>query len=286
MIRFLVPPGIGDISWVYSKVADLATRRKIGFQIAKSFVPRGSQIVDLFPNIANLGFSEATYPYPMLIAECNLEDVTDGLWGISANPFLESGMKLHEIWPKQKTDYHYKLNTTDSDRSNAEKLLEAAEGEVAIGIYCSSTRHAKPDQFWDIAEWFDFTDRLRRLYPKVTLYFLGANYDNKTSDLAFVTKVAGHRGVDCVGKLCLGETVEVIRRLNYFFSFPSGLAILANVVRTPCHMWYFHNNVPKLLDTYADPADIESGHHLNQFFCSVDQAWKLFEDRGAKWIQG
>ena len=81
----------------------------------------------------------------------------------------------------------------------------------------------------------------------------------------------------------IGTTIEVLRRLDYFLAYPSGLGILCDVVDTPCLMFYWPNFHDAFLNTYADPANVASGRHLNLLFDTPAKALATYARKGLAW---
>lgn len=302
MLNFVVPPGIGDISWCYSKLKGLSERRNIGFQSVNSNIARASEFINLLPNITNHGYHSSYWYYSdewrnnLLPHDTDISTLPDGTYNLCLNPYLEAGMKLAEIFPKQETVYHYRLETTERQRKVAGELLAMGQrgirfpnDGVSVGFYCSSYDHAKANQFWDVEEWRDFLLAASSKMPHmmVTYYAIGAGYDRKTQhvfDMLLREDIGTMRMVPVFG-YSLGVVVELLRGLGYFFSFPSGLAMLSDVVNTPCMMWYFNkNDTPDFINTYADPDHIRDGKHLNTLFCSVEESVNLFTEKGLPWL--
>lgn len=284
MLEFFVPPGIGDISWLYSKLTQLARERRIGFRIGASSVNRSGPFVDLLPDIVNLGYGDHLYPYPHLSPDEDLSRLDDGVYGICANPYLEAGRKLQAIYSWQPTDYHYPLRISDAERQQAASFIDERHGRPRIGLYASSSMHRGEWSFWEVHDWLVFVQMLSSRYPEAAFYVIGAEYDDRTMLIAGEMARLKWNVANGVGRFGIGATIEVIRRLDYFFSFPSGLGILADVVNTPCLMWYPRWNKDLFIDTYADPVNVDLGRHLNQLYVEPNEAFCYFLARGEKWL--
>lgn len=284
-LKLLVPSGIGDISWVYSKVLDVAKVRDVSFSIAASHLYRAEGFVKMLPHVEYVGPGGHVWPYQILDMDTDLSKLDDGVYGICANPFLESGIKLSDIHPHQPTHYHYPLNIPAWCSLEASKFVTS--DQPRIGIYTSSyQQHAieSHKSLWCVDEWLIFLTKLESLYPDATFYFLGAEYDDKCVELAKEAACLKFKTASGVGRFKIGTTIEIIKRLDYFFAFPSGLGILADVVDTPCMMWYYRWDKDGFLDSYADPVTIAAGKHLNLLFASPDESFKLFCEKGRKWL--
>lgn len=271
-IHLCAPSGIGDISWVYSKIRHLPAM--IGKQVLLSVSGRdkpnrGGDFIQLLPDVRWGGYLDDRESW-QVISQCWPPDWMDH-WGvgcfhhdfpqnISPNIFLEMGGKLKDWMPKLPTDYHYAINT-DEYRAEADKLLDMQKAPF-ICVYVSN--RSKETQktggwfLWDSTEWVDFLVCIlnTEIAKNATLVMLGAEYDtDKTMEVAEgLFKRAAVVPVVVLGKP-LGLALEVMRRCHYGFWYPSGLGILGNVLRVSGVMllpWILKG----LEEAYADPVDI------------------------------
>jgi hypothetical protein len=288
-----VPPGIGDISWVYSKILDVAKKKKIAFIIESSPPPRSKPFVDLLPHIENLGYTPNGWSIPKhLPYNTDLSTLEDGYYKLFVNEWLEQGIKLADIFPNQSTHYHYDLKTSAEDKNQASIMADTwMQGYPKIGFYASNYHHG-PMGFWDYPEWVDFLEQIRKIYPDVCFVAIGAEYDRKSILTYEQLKLKGFNVWSAIGTFNIGATIELIRKLNYFFAFPSGLGIMADVVDTPCTMWYWKGCtgawggcMDTFINSYADPKNVESKRHINLLYNTVSESIEYFKSHGMQWIK-
>lgn len=294
MLVFTVPPGIGDIAWPYSKVIDIAQKRPVGFKIANNEPKRALLFVDLLPYIKNLGYAEHGWPSPYLTTlpiNTDLESLPNGNYSLFMNEYLEQGNRIEAIFPKQKTHFHYDLNISTEDKAIAKLILDNMQGYPKIAFYASSYAHRTDVGFWDHLEWVRFIKEVNKLYPNACFVAIGANYDNKTTIIYNFLREDKINVVSAVGLCNIGATFEILKNVNYFFSFPSGLATVSDTFQTPTLMFYWKNvscnaggTTDAFLNSYADPENVASGKHLNVFYTSVENALEIFKDKGMKFI--
>jgi hypothetical protein len=294
VLKFLVPAGIGDISWIYSKVSDLARQREVGFKICDDEPHRSKPFVDLLPNITNLGYMPRA-AYSELVGgsidpRIDLAELEDGDYVLFLNKFLEAGNRLEKAFPKQRTRFHYRMNLpSDGDSPSLGHFRRETGDRLKIGLYCSSYEHHPDLKFWDVSEWLSFVALVRGQFRDAVIVVIGAPYDNKTMEVRDALLQQGDPVVSYMNQP-IGETIRIIRELDFLFSFPSGLGILADVVNTPCHMWFWGNldgweSMRGLFGSYADPGHVSSGFHLTAPYESPAASFELFEGHGLKIIQ-
>ncbi len=290
---FTVPPGIGDISWVYSKIIDIAKERPVSLMIENSPPPRSKPFVDLLPYVKNLGYAPPGIGSPHHEQrETDLAALPNGHYKLFVNEWLEQGIRIENIFPRQKTHYHYDLKISDQDKNLGSRMLDVwMKGHPKIGLYASNYHHG-PMGFWDYPEWAELASGIRDIYPNVCFVCIGAEYDKKTKLLYNHMKITGFNVLSAVGTYNIGATLELIRRLDYFFAFPSGLGIMADVLNIPCTMWYWKGctgNWGGCMDTfinsYADPENVASRKHINLFYNTVQESLDVFAEFGIRWIK-
>ena len=291
---FEVPPGLGDITWCYTKIKSIiAPNRNISFKICSNPPFRGYDFVDLLPNITNAGYG-SSYTSTLVQAlpyDTDLSSLKSGTYPITMNPGLESGQHISTLFPAQKTHHHFRLNTTAAQEHKAQSYMLTAkrhdEDHPVIGFYCSSYAHRPDLGFWSPDEWLLFLKMIQDILPTATFIALGAKYDDRTFDVYSKAVQAGLNITSALGTADVGTTALLINKMDYFFAFPSGLGIIADVVQTPCMMWYWSNLVPKnanFLNSYADLDNIKSGFHINLPYIKVLSSVDAFVDSGLKHI--
>lgn len=309
-LTFVVPPGIGDISWIYSKVKALAQQRSVAFSICNDPPQRSQLFVDLLPGIKNLGY-EKDLPYwkafnEILPSDTRLGDLPSGRYVLTLNPHLESGRKLAEAYPDQPTDYHYEL-TLPSLGSRVSRLLNIGPTGVTgtagvtgvkernsnqtqlIGVYCSSYQHREDILFWRTHEWMAFLRGVKNVLPAARFVVIGAPYDDRTIEVGDALFDAGEYPLIFTSQ-SIGFTCKILKALDYFFAFPSGLGVLADVLNVPAMMWFWGNlpdwgHVKGLFGAYADPSHTESGFHLMAPYENPEMSLQRWIEQGLRHVR-
>ena len=285
MLTFNVPPGIGDISWIYCKLASLG--RPFQLNICENHtLNRACGFVDILPGVVNGGYKNFSYSQAFLKDKLGLAPDTDiyrlpdGEYYLSANLWLDAGNRIEGFLPTLEPQFHYELATTDQHKENARKAIEGLPRPLIV-IYTS--KYVPPETGWHLwspDEWAQFCRRLHEHFDgKVGFAFIGAKFDTTIGHEAAEKTAAFAPAVNLIGKTEVGDVVEIIREADYLVAFPSGMGILGDVIDTPTMMFLPHK-LRLLKDTYADPKNIESGRHINTPYLKVDEAFGLWKKTG------
>lgn len=288
-ITFDVAPGIGDISWIYSKILDLAPRCHVRFKICGDLPRRSFDFVSLLPGITNAGYGgfyrnmvKRIVPY-----KTDLLSLAPGTYALSMNPHLEAGRRIELAYPRQTTWHHYRIQTTDQHRAFAAAAVDHTLPGARLGFYCSSHKHRPKKGFWSARQWVEFLLKVNEAVPNATFIAIGAEYDDKTVEAynMLVAALGPDKVRSSIGASAVGSTLETLRRLDYFFAFPSGLAVFCDVLKTPCMMAYWSNiEFPNFPKSYAAPESLATQRHLIVPYLEPDKIFSMFEKAGPGWI--
>jgi hypothetical protein len=286
MLTFYVPPGIGDFSAMYCKLCHI--KRAIVIKPAADMPKRLEPFLDILPHIKNGGYgphSTGACLSLTLSPGTELSSLDDGEYFLSINHWLESGRNV-ESWIPGRTDYHYDTLAPEKYINSAKRFLEPITSVPKVGIYCSAYGNSRHWGFWGPVEWRQFLVLIMGVLPPETQYiFIGADYDVMISEYLYQWMVAENlNGHDTMGMFHIASTMELIRNLDYFFVFPSGLGFLADVVRTP-HLMWFPGELEKMKGTFCDPAQYQSGQSLHKQFAPPEQAFEDFKLVGLKFFE-
>jgi len=258
--------GIGDFSWVYSKL--VTTGRKLHIIYYRN--PRGATkthdvqrrcepFLELLPAVESWEFSNKIDPKTLNRHRPTVQEVLEGDKTIFAlNHHLESGSRIEAYVPQIATNFHYPINIPQVQYKEATKQLGGIKDYLLI--YASKYASVNNWKGWKAREWSEFIKLYREQIADVPVVLTGATYD---TDLA--SYIAGPNILNLVGKTTMGGTIELIKRSRYFISFPSGLAVLATVVKKPVYMFY-PPRLGKLRAAWASPAALADHSYLSGHF--------------------
>ena len=282
-LMFYVPPGIGDFSAMYSKLCNID--REIIIRSSNDSPNRLGPFLDILPKIKNGGYAghgAMTSVNGTLAPGTDLASLPDGDYFLAINSWLEGGGKVAD-WIPGKTDYHFLMNTLHGQFEAAE-LFQDLKGPV-VGVYCSAYGNSRHWGFWGYEEWRRFLQKVVDMLPEETHFlFLGAEYDVQIADkLHGWMDSCGIQSKLLLGAFHIGTTIEIIRKLDYFFVFPSGLGFLADVVNTPHMMWFPHHLKP-MMGSFCDPENYDK-KTLHCLFSEPEPAFDKFCTSGLRFLE-
>lgn len=290
--HYCLPAGIGDISWVYTKLKSF--REKLGKEIIVSVasaspgeVNRGGDLIKLLPNVHWGGYMDdrnswqvisqsLPFEWPMTVGGIGLVD-KPWVQNLSANIYLESGRPLADWFKPFPMDYHYTLNFTGLDAEAQSSLMSGLPRPI-IGVYVSN--RAKDQiksggwNLWSEQQWIDFLTKVYQFLGQGSFVFLGAEYDRDKTEI--VANEMEHRA-PC--RKIIGQELSValycMQFIDYGFYYPSGIGILSDVFNKAGLMllpW-----ILKGLETsYADPVNLAYNRYRAWANPKPDEAFDWF----------
>jgi len=254
-----VAPGIGDFSWVYTKLSTL--KLPLNVQICGGGPARTAPFAEILPYCKHSTYGRLPFPTLRRRAISStasmkelLEYYPNKVMHIECNSHLEGGGDIRKWLPELETDYHYDLNISAENVAAAEELLPE---EPFIAIFAASDRGVKNWGAWNEFVWRDFILDFKQRVANMPFVLIGADWDKSLGyKISHMAKSNDVKLINLIGKLHIGASLHVIRKSFYFVSFPSGLGILSAVMSEPCTMFY-PSHLDKMMGTYADPKLIE-----------------------------
>ena len=264
--------GIGDNIWLIQKLRH--AREKFAFCMTDDEPKRGKQIFDLAPDVT--GHFEYGRFNAFKVLQNNIQDhiprwqdIKQSSFYLSINHHLEIGKRIEEFLPDLPVSFRIDWKTSEFEKMLAAKSL--SRPEPVIGLYGSSYSSVRSWGFWKAPEWTDLAVRVRTLIPEARFAVIGATFDTDlANDLVLSLQRLGIPVTPIVG-MSLGTVVEVMKKLTYFFSFPSGLAMLATTIGTPTLMFY-PKHLEAMIDAWAAPNDIADLTYKGMPFCEPEKA--------------
>ena len=285
-LSFVVPPGIGDISWIYSKLVGL--NHPLHFIVPGGDHNRAVPYLKLLPVVASCEYGQVANPANSnggragadWTRERLIEEASRRRVPIEMNTWLEAGNRIEGFMPELATEHHYEVDIDPVLRQLAFDALSILRQERYICLYCASRSMVEHWGGWGPEIWADFAGLLWGAFDIGGFVLIGAGWDRSFAD-DVLKQIRQQKGglpiIDLVGKLAIGASLEVVRRSAYLVAFPSGIPILAAVMGNPVLMFYPKHLKP-MHDTWADPEMISSGAYKAMQFCSPEQALEWIRD--------
>lgn len=277
-----VAPGIGDNIWLLQKLINAGER--FNFQLNDSHPQRGKQIFDLLPQVA------ASCEYvPRLhwkhLLRSNIQKsrrewkaIKDLAFSLTMNEHLEEGYRIETFFPDLETSFRIDWATTEEDKARAQAVCGEESIFKPVGIYASAYSTSRNWGFWDENGWLELIKSIHEGDPNTYFIIIGAEWDTDLGkNLMGLLDKEEIPYVNTIGD-SLGAVIEIMKRLHYFYAFPSGLGILAPTVDCPVTMFY-PPHLEKMINAWAAPGDIESGLYHGTLFCTPEEAYKWASDK-------
>jgi ADP-heptose:LPS heptosyltransferase len=260
--------GIGDNIWLIQKLVN--ANERFHFQLPDHMPQRGKQIFDICPQVTVDAIYNHGLPYE-LIKRGNIQrtwtkwsHVRETVFYLSMNEHLEKGNRIEEFFPDLKTNFRIKWDT-EAFATAAVDILSKGEG-LPFAIYASSYATSRNWGTWMDKEWAEFISRVYKQYPGFVFIIIGAKWDTDMANtLMGRLDQLSIPYVNTIGQP-LSVVTEMLKRVSYFVGFPSGLSILNETLGKDTFMFYSEAN-KKIMNTWADPARIESGEYKGAEFC-------------------
>lgn len=256
-VTVLVPQGVGDIFWVYQKLAPYFDRINLEIATVEHNVVqlRSKEWVKLLPKVGRVTFPIVSGDHYEKVVAMRpkvsdlLRDHANGRrhFDFSCNNFLETGTRLEDIDPDLPPEWGVKVKTEQTELPWDEYLI----------LYVSGSN--KTTAHWPDSQWVKFALDIYKKYDlKYPLVMIGASYDAATvHEMSEAIKKAGIE-VKTYIDLPPGKVCHLIKNSLYFIGYQSGLSILTDNFDVPQFMLYF----PRLKDmlyTWAKKENVDSG---------------------------
>ena len=282
-IHIGVPSGIGDISWIISKLIN-APDCKFVVEVADGWPYRSEDYVKLldpqkfewggyggFEYRDIVGF-EKLNPYN------SFKDIVDAGFGrylIQPNFHLERGKALAEWLPDLPTSYQYPLNTKEFAGTALARIKHIPR--PILGLSAASYRGAVAWKTWERDQWKELIARVLK-NTNMQVLLMGGGWDDLTRSLENIHP----RVFSVVGQTSFGEAVEIHKSLSGYLGFSSGLGIIRTVLGLPTYMlWPDHQQA--LSTSWADPQMISEGSYIATSYMDVMGVWNVLKGQIVKY---
>lgn len=270
LLRINVPTGIGDFSWIYSKL--LAMKLPMDVVVAKGHPPRLVPIAELLPSVYSMSVGRVGYEIidankvgPKTSRQYLLDWPADVVIPISANRHLEQGNRIETWLPELPVDHHYKVEISPQHVAAAEALLPYKD---FVCLFAANKKTCEAWSGWMAPQWCDFMQLFRRRIGDLPFVLIGAGWDiGLGGEIACEAERTGIPLTDLTGKTILGASFHIMKRSKYFIAFPSGMAVFGHVLKIPTTMFY-PDCLQNMIGTFDSPEARETNRFYETPFCS------------------
>jgi len=268
-----VPAGIGDASWIISKLINAPEWPNIEFIIAGGEPYRTKPLFDMVgvKSVYGLFNYEEILTFEHLHPYVTWKDISSngfGVFYLQPNMHLQRGELLSNYLPDLKTDYHYKLKIPSITKKDYYNRLTHGQW---IGISAASYRGHQAWSTWPMAKWQRLCDMLMSDGYKICL--LGGSWDDLTRSL---NRYLNNRCLNLVGQTTFQEACAVHKMLDYYIGFCSGLGVIRTVLDLPTIMlWPSHMGAH--MYSWSDPQNSLDKKYIAQFYTKPRDIYNSFK---------
>lgn len=262
--------GIGDNIWLFQKL--LSTGEKYNFQICDRGPHRGHQLFECFPQLVAhheyADFStEDVEDNNIQIREPRFTRISQNEFFLSINKHLERGNAIEDFFPDLHTNFDLLPQTGKEYEAQAQAIVNE-DSKPIILLYCSAYGGTRAWGFWDESGWLRLARSLGNGFRYIVIgadfdMDLGENVVRTLSTHGFTVKPMFAKNIKLI--------IELMRKVAYFYSFPSGMPIMATLIGTPTMMFYPAHLHP-MMNTWAPPKMIGNKMYLASKFIEPEQA--------------
>lgn len=263
-ISLCVPAGIGDISWIYSKLHCAPPEFDFEIAVSDGWPHRSVEFCRLLPRVVKASYDSVSYQDIVSFQQLNgfrtFSEIASNGFGrtfLSCNEHLERGKRLESWLPDLATDFHYPLATNAEDHVVAEDLISPCEETVKVGVSAASYRGSEAWDTWRLPKWNRFLDLFKEvLGVPCTFVLLGGFWDDLTFGLS-----KRQDTLELVGKTSVAQAYELHKLLDGYVGFSSGLGVLATLLSRPSVMLWPSHQV-ELSTSWAPPEMLKEGSYV------------------------
>jgi len=286
-MNIAVPAGIGDVSWILSKLVNVSDRYDFNIEVADGAPYRTVPFLRMFPWISkadygNFHYTDLHFGYHSqnLYTWKAIEESGRGRIWLTNNPHLEAGNRLEDWLPDLPTDFHYPINEGKLAAVRTNHILESCRKKFHFvhplklyGISAASYRGAQAWNTWEYEDWATFLTLWSDHDRGARFILMGGGWDDLTrslyeefADLCF----------DAVGKTSFATAINLHRNLDGYVGFSSGLGIIRTVINKKTFM-FWPEFQEKLSTSWAPPDMLEAGTYDCCLWQEPESAFKKVE---------
>jgi ADP-heptose:LPS heptosyltransferase len=265
--------GLGDIFWVYQKLAPYFDRISLNILITEDsdIQKRSEDWVTLFPKVNDVSFQLTSAQEYDRIAKSKfslnaiLEQWENGtkICNYAVNADLESGTRIDEI-DERIVEMDVPVLCEEDFRPRFDEY---------IVLYISgAAKQLNPDQLgaWTVSYWVELVDRLFQHYKKkMPVVVIGANFD--AASIKEARRRLSERNIEneAFTQAPPARVLSIIKSAKAFVGFQSGLNIMADNYDVKQIMVYY-NILQNMLYTWCKKRNIKKAFNAFTFSNSIE----------------
>jgi len=275
-------PGIGDSIWLIQKLINQP--EKFHWKVGNGLPQRAKQLFDLFPQL-----TESFEYIPDVMYKTVKRSGYKGNWAkapqkmyLEANSHLEAGKRIEKFLPDLPTTFKLEYKTSLKDTIESEftvpMLLDSTGRSMIspkyIGIYTSAYSTARQWNGWGSNEWLEFINLIKPLGYKFVI--IGAEWDIGIPG-EIMNELSADDYINTIGQP-LPVVIEILKRLDCFIGFPSGLSIINETIGAKKTLMWYPAHLSKMINSWPDPERIENKSYKGCLFCPPEQIFSWMKD--------
>lgn len=276
--KIVVPAGIGDVSWLWSK---LSTIDDAQFEIfsPNTYPQRTKVFCDTLAK-AKGGLGNHSYRDIMVWGSNKGRDSwqetvnsfgEDEFIYIQANEHLGQGKRLEEWMPDLGVDFHYGFNFDFKEPYFTE------EGPY-MALHMASIKGIRAWKAWLPEMWYAFLQAIHKDFPDIRFVILGGTWDIDTASELIGLADGKLDLTDLTGKTTIKEAIRILDSVDYYIGYSSGLGVLSNVLWTPStSLWPSHQS--ELIYSWPDPRMIESRDYMGFVYDAPERIYNRIKPK-------
>jgi hypothetical protein len=274
--KVAVPSGIGDFSWMWVKLSTIKDA-EFEFFVPDAWPYRTKQYIDLLPgakgslgqhNYNDIKVWEMRHRAPNWEKLVKTYDEGDFIY-LQANEHLGRGLPLVDWMPDLEANFHYFLPETVSRF----KLPRHC-----IGVHFAAIKGIRNWKAWMPETWAEFMTLVSKSFPDVTFVMLGGIWDLDSAQEVKGLLPEYVKYIDLVGKTTISEVIKILRDIEYYIGYSSGLNCMRNVLNKPqTTLWPAHQI--ELMYSWVDPENIHSRDYMGFTYDAPDRIFTRVKNK-------
>jgi len=259
VLTLAVPSGIGDISWLYSKLHCAPPGFVFDLEVADGWPHRSVEFCQMLPRVREAKYADFNYTDIMSFQRMHGLDTFEkvaacgfGRIFLAPNEHLEAGRRLEGWLPDLPTDFHYQLRTSAAQCDAGFDIFQEVKNKfpntVRIGVSAASYRGSEAWSTWRAERWNRFLDLVQKAAGGEACFVLmGGFWDDLTYALS-----KRDDAFELVGKTDIGTAYMLHNYLDGYVGFSSGLGVMRTLLGLPTMMLWPAHQV-ELSTSWAPP---------------------------------